>query len=171
MIVLLRLLKAIFLAPFRRRIDVLGEAVIAMRVWPNDLDLNMHMNSGRYLSMNDIGRVEMLARLGVLRKAGRRGWRPVAGGVMIRYRRSLLLFQRFTVRSRVLCWDEKWFYFSHVIERGGELMTQAYTRTLLLGPHGKVRPDDVLDLLGRRGMPSPPMPEVIARWIEAEAEA
>ena len=169
MIVLLRLLKAILLSRFRKRIDVFEPAVIAMRVWPNDLDLNMHMNSGRYLSMNDIGRVEMLARLGIFHKAWRRGWRPVAGGVMIRYRRSLLLFQRFTVRSRVLCWDDKWFYFEHVIEHAGELMTQAYTRTLLIGPNGKVPPDDVLDLLGRRGTPSPPMPPVIARWNEAEA--
>lgn len=171
-VVLFRLLlHAFVLSRFRRRIDLLDTAVITMRVWPNDLDLNMHMNSGRYLSMNDIGRIEMLARARVFREAWRRRWRPMAGGVMIRYRRSLLLFQRFSVRSRILCWDEKWFYFEHIIERRGELITLAYTRTLLRGPEANVPPDEVLGLLGKRGFPSPPMPPVIARWNEAESLA
>src|SRR5262249_49967517 len=115
-----------------------------MRVWPNDLDLNVHMNSGRYLSMMDIGRVEILGRL--RRKVCGRGWRPIAAAAPIRYRRSLLLFQRFTVRSRVICWDEKWLYFRHVVERHGELCAIGYVRGLLRGREGNVTPAQILEL-------------------------
>jgi acyl-CoA thioesterase FadM len=140
-----------------------------MRVWPNDLDLNMHVNSGRYLSFMDIGRVEILARMRILRKAIRKGWRPINGGTMITFRRSLLLWEPFKVRTRILCWDEKWFYFEHIIERrNGELAAIANSRALLRGPEGNVTPASLIELAGRGPIASPPMPETIARWHDAE---
>jgi hypothetical protein len=83
MVVLFRLLLALLKSRFRRRLGILDECVIAMRVWPNDLDLNMHMNSGRYLSMMDVGRMEILARTRMLREVLRRGWRPMVGATVL----------------------------------------------------------------------------------------
>jgi acyl-CoA thioesterase FadM len=164
MAVLLRLLFAIFRSRFRRPVGILDDCVIAMRVWPNDLDLNMHITSGRYLSMMDIGRVEILARTRMLRRALKRGWRPIVGATFIRYRKSLLPFERFTVRSHIVCWDEKWLYFEHILERRGEVAAQAYVRGLLRGKTGNVRPRELLELAGKAGMESPPMPEAVAAW-------
>src|SRR5450759_5355160 len=110
-VVLFRLIKTIFLASFKPRTDVLDQALVTMRVWPNDLDLNMHASSGRYVSFMDVGRINLLARMRLLHKAAKLGWRLLAGGSMITYRKSLLPFERFVVKSRVLCWDEKWLYF------------------------------------------------------------
>ena len=160
MVVLLRFLKSLVVSRFQPKLDPFGEAVVRMRVWPNDLDLNMHVNSGRYLSFMDIGRVELIARMRLLRKALRKGWRPINGGTMITFRRSLLPWERFTVRTRILCWDEKWFYFEHVIERA---------RALLRGPEGNVAPALLIGLAGRGEVTSPPMPEHIVRWREAES--
>ena len=168
MVVLLRLVWALIRSRFKPRIDVLDEAAVTMRVWPNDLDLNVHMNSGRYLSMMDIGRVEILGRMRLLRKVFGRGWRPIAAAATIRYRRSLLPFQRFTVRTRVVCWDEKWLYFRHVIECRGEVAAVGYVRGLLRGREGNVAPREVFALAGRPEIPSPPMPPEIAQWIAAE---
>src|ERR1700686_3646273 len=159
MVVLFRFLFAIFKSRFRRRLGVLDDCVIAMRVWPNDLDLNMHMNSGRYLSMMDIGRVEILARARMLRPVLRRRWRPMVGATFIRYRKSLLPFERFTIRSRVVCWDEKWLYFEHILERRAEIASHAYVRGLMRGEGGNVTPRELLELAGKAGMESPPMPE------------
>jgi len=164
MVVLFRFLFAIFRSRFRRRLGILDDCVIAMRVWPNDLDLNMHMNSGRYLSMMDIGRVEILARTRLLRPVLKRGWRPMVGATFIRYRKSLLPFERFTVRSRVACWDEKWLYFEHVLERRGEIASHAYVRGLMRGKRGNVTPRQLLELAGKPEMASPEMPEAIAAW-------
>src|SRR5437762_4709059 len=104
MIVFFRLVWALVRSRFKRKLDLLDESAVTMRVWPNDLDLNVHMNSGRYMSMMDIGRVEILGRARLLRKIFGRGWCPIAAATTIRYRRSLLPFQRFTVRTKVLCW-------------------------------------------------------------------
>ncbi|HEV7919325.1 MAG TPA: acyl-CoA thioesterase [Thermoanaerobaculia bacterium] len=169
MVVLFRLLTAIFLARFKRRIGYLEPAVITMRCWPNDLDLNVHMNSGRYVSMCDIGRVELFARFRIFRTAMRRGWRPLAGGSMIRYRRSLLPFQRFAVSTRILCWDGKWFYFEQKIERRGELCASSHVRMLFRGRSGNIPPADILALGNTPVPPSPPIPPAITRWLEAES--
>jgi len=168
MIVFFRLVWALIRSRFKRRLDILDESAVTMRVWPNDLDLNVHMNSGRYLSMMDIGRVEILGRTRLLRKTFGRGWRPIAAAATIRYRRSLLPFQRFTVRTRVVCWDEKWLYFRHAIEARGELCAVAYVRGLLRGKEGNVSPAQILELAGKPGLQSPPMPADIAKWIAVE---
>ena len=169
MLLLLRFLATVLTSLFKRRIDPLGESVLRFRVWPNDLDLNIHMNSGRYLSFNDIGRVDLLLRMKLFRRVLKRGWRPIAGGAMVRYRRSLLPFERFTLRSRVVCWDEKWFYFEHLIERAdGSLAAMTHVRGLLRGNEGNVAPQELLVLAGK-DTASPAMPEFIAKWNESEA--
>ena len=164
MVVLFRFLFALLTSRFRRRVGILDDCIIAMRVWPNDLDLNMHVNSGRYLSLMDIGRVEILARTRMLRPVIKRGWRPLVGAVFIRYRKSLLPFERFTVRSRIVCWDEKWIYFEHSIERRGEVASHAYVRGLMRGREGNVKPRELLALAGKEEMQSPPMPDPVERW-------
>ncbi|MGZ8867129.1 MAG: acyl-CoA thioesterase, partial [Thermoanaerobaculia bacterium] len=168
-VILLRLLKALLTSALRPAIEPLGTAAIHMRVWPNDLDLNIHVSSGRYLSFMDVGRVELLARMRLFRKVMNQGWRPINGGTMITYRKSLLLWERFTVKTRILCWDEKWFYFEHIIERrNGELAAIANTRGLIRGSDGNVAPAQVIELSGRH-VDSPPIPECIIRWGEAES--
>ena len=37
------------------------------RVLPNDCDMNLHMNNGRYLSFMDLGRVHLMAQSGLLK--------------------------------------------------------------------------------------------------------
>ena len=171
-VVLFRLFKTLFLARFKPKIDVFDQARVSMRVWPNDLDLNMHANSGRYVSFMDIGRIDLLARMRLIRKVTRLGWRPLVGGSMITYRKSLLPFQRFVVKSRILCWDEKWLYFEHIIvNSAGDLAAIANVRGLFRGPDGNVPPQSLLDLAGRAGLASPPIPRFIARWHEAEERA
>jgi acyl-CoA thioesterase FadM len=169
-ILLLRLLLTIAISSLKRRIGPFGTSSVRFRVWPNDLDLNMHMNSGRYVSFMDVGRIDLLVRMRLFRDVMRRGWRPIAGATMIRYRRSLTPFERFTLQSRVVTWDEKWFYFEHIMENSkGEVAAIAYVRGLLRGRDGNVAPRDFIALSAQPDLQSPPIPEAIARWNEAEA--
>lgn len=170
-VVLFRLILTVILDLFKRRIHPLDESVVAMRIWPNDLDLNMHANSGRYISFMDVGRLDLLVRIGML-KVLRLGWRPLAAGAIITYRRSLLPFERFRLRSRLLCWDEKWFYFEHRIEKSdGQLAAIAHVRGLLRGPQSNVSSREFLAVAGFPDLESPPMPDVIVRWRAAEGRA
>ena len=48
------------------RIGMLATETLNMRVWPQDIDFNFHLNNARYLNVMDYGRVRLLARAGLL---------------------------------------------------------------------------------------------------------
>lgn len=166
--VLLRLLYAIFRSYRKQGIGMMDTGVLTTHVWPNDLDLNLHMNSGRYLSMMDIGRIAWLAQARLLDRVLTMKWRPVVGGTMIRYRRSLHLFDALDIRTRLVCWDEKWVYFEHLIEVEGDIFAEGYVKALFRSEDGSVPTGELLAVAGDPDLESPPMPEKIARWCAVE---
>jgi acyl-CoA thioesterase FadM len=167
-VLLFRFLLVMLLSRFRRRIAPLGEARLRFTVLPTDCDLNFHLNAGRYISFMDVARVELLGRMRLFRKVIKAGWRPINGGMIIRYRRSILPFERFDLRSRVIGWDEKWIYFEHILERNGELCAIANARGLFR--HGKrsIPPGEMAEMLGISDPSSPPLPPHVEAWRRAE---
>ena len=91
----LRLFKMALGAPLRPKLGWRDESVLTFRVWPNDLDLNLHMNNARYLAVMDIGRFDLVMRCGLARLVWRRKLKPVVASAMVRFRRSLAPFERF----------------------------------------------------------------------------
>lgn len=107
----LRLLRVLLAARFRERIDILnGESRVGFRVLPNDLDLNMHMNNGRYFTIMDLGRIDLIVRCGLFSIMMNKKWMPVVGTTKMSFFRSLSPFQHYTVRTSLIGWDAKWFY-------------------------------------------------------------
>lgn len=51
-------------AKMGRRLKPLDTSVLKMRTWPGDLDINFHMNNGRYLTLMDLGRFNLTIRSG-----------------------------------------------------------------------------------------------------------
>lgn len=164
---LLRLAAVLVGATRRGSLGLLEESVISLRVWPQDCDTQGHMNNGRYLSIMDLGRSDMAMRTGFLRLWLRRRWRPLVGAQTIRYRRPLMPFDRYTLHTRLVCWDEKWIYFEQRFEKDGELYAIAVVKGLVRGPKGPVAPTEMLRALGVFSK-SPPMPEAYAAWNESE---
>jgi hypothetical protein len=39
----------------KSQVDLLATTRVRLRVWPNDLDFNLHVNNSRYLALADIG--------------------------------------------------------------------------------------------------------------------
>ena len=72
-----------------------------------DLDVNGHMNNGRYLTLMDLGRLDIVVRSGLWRAVLKNGWTPVASTVTIRFSRELPPFQSFRLETRIACWDDK----------------------------------------------------------------
>lgn len=99
-----------------------GAARLTFRVWPHDLDPSMHMNNGRYLTIMDLGRLDVIARSGLLRLALRRGWTPIANTIHIRFQREMRLLNSFDLVTRLVCWDTR-----HVVMEQTFLLTS--------GPH------------------------------------
>lgn len=165
------------------RIGVLEEDVLRLRVWPNDIDFNFHLNNARYLTAMDYGRMHLLARAGLLEHILRSRWQPLVGAVWVTYRRSLPLFARFTLSSRLVCWDQRWFYLEQVFTPEekkaqqpdsadtGEKMSAAigWVKGALRGASGTLDPRRVIERVAP-GVASPPMPETIAAWNELTRE-
>jgi len=103
----LRLLRVLLASRFAALLPMPGGvSVLHFRVMPHDLDLALHMNNGRYLTIMDLGRLDMMARAGLLRAVLKHGWTPIASAIKIRYRRELKLFERFRLETRLLYWDD-----------------------------------------------------------------
>ena len=159
MLLLFRFLLTIVRAHLRRRIGPLDESVVRFTVLPTDCDLNLHLNAGRFVSFMDVARIELIARMRLLLPLLRRGWRPVMGGTTVTYRRSILPFERFTIQSRVVAWDEKWFYVEHVVLRAdGSLSATGLMRTVIRSKSGTIPPREVLQVLGAGDLQSPEVP-------------
>jgi acyl-CoA thioesterase FadM len=168
MLLFFRFLLVVLSGRLRSRIGPLDESRVRFTVLPHDCDLNLHLNAGRFVSFMDVARMDLLARMRILLPLLRRGWRPVMGGCTVRYRRSMLPFERFDIRSRILGWDEKWFYIEHLVERDGALCALGTMRTLIRRKEGNVAPGEVLSLLKRGEISSPALPEFVERWRAAE---
>lgn len=150
---------------------LLDESIVRFRVWPNDLDTNFHMNNGRYLTLMDLGRLDLLLRNGAIRHVMAQKWYPVLASCLIRFRRPLNLFQRFEIRTRIVTWDEKWFYLEQRILRNGDLALHAYLKGVFVARGGGSVPvTRLLDLMGVV-QAAPAMPAGLAAWKEAEAKA
>jgi acyl-CoA thioesterase FadM len=147
------------------KIGVLEEDRVHMRVWPNDIDFNFHLNNSRYLTCMDYGRIHMLAATGILAIAVTRRWTPLVGSIDIVYRRSLPLWTPFTLTSRTLCWDERWVYSEQTIRFREGLASTAWIKSLFQDRGKNVPPQLVVDLV-QPGLTSPPVSESMAIWNE-----
>lgn len=140
---------------------------MTLRVWPGDLDINGHMNNGRYMTITDLALIEYVTRTGFLGMAVRRGWRPVLGGSTIGFRRALKPFRRYTLRFEVLGWDERWSYMRFEFRAAGQRMAIGHAKGAVVGREGIVRSQVTLEAMGV-ATASPPLPPAVRTWIDAE---
>lgn len=150
-----------------KQADPLAPSTLTMRVMPNDLDIYLHVNNGRYLTLMDLGRMHLLAVTRLLKPLHKKRWAPLLGGLKIHFIRSLKIFEKFTQTTQVIYWDEKWIYIEQKIFKGEQLYVIALMKILFIGKEGKVPPQSVLDLVGNPSQ-KPPIPEKVALWIVAE---
>lgn len=120
---LLRVWMQARLAPQRNVRDV---SRIRLRVQPVDLDTNLHMNNGTYLTLQDLGRFDWMLRTGVWKTIRALGWAPVVSRQTITYRKSLAPRDRFELNTRYLGMDDRNFYLEHRFVCNGEIYAQSY---------------------------------------------
>lgn len=161
----LRLIKLLLLLAFVRRRGVFDESRVSFRVWPNDCDLNLHMNNGRYLSFMDLGRVHLLRQVRLLWPLLRARWTPVLSAAEVNFIRPLRPFQKSHVITRVLTWDEKYVYLEQRLESHDELCASATVRGLFLQKGRAVTVEQATRTLGVDVSP-PPMPTLVRHWRE-----
>lgn len=163
-----RLIKVVIAAILGRRIEALGESSITLRVWPNDLDFNLHLNNGRYLTLMDLGRFDLMIRSGMLKTVLGQGWMPVLAAATVRFRRSLDPFQRFRLRTRVLGWDSRNVIMEQVFETlDGHIAARALVRGVFRRKGGTVPTEEIAAAAGWSAQ-SPDLPARVTDWLAAE---
>lgn len=111
-----------------KKTDLLQPCTTTFIVNPFDLDTNFHMNNGRYLSIMDLGRFDMLIKPKVFWKLIFAGYYPVVVSESIRFKKSLSLFQKFTIKTEIESWDDKDFYIKQVFYHKGKITTVGYIK-------------------------------------------
>ncbi len=117
----------------------------SLRVLPNDIDINLHMNNGRYLTICDLNRVDIFARSGLLWTMFRRNWMPVIAEHTMTYKKPLGIFTRYKVKTEVTHWDSKYFYMKHTFDKDGRVMAEGTSKGCVYARGvGVVSPDAAL---------------------------
>ena len=140
------------------------------RVLPHDLDAFGHMNNGRYHQIMDVARVEWMLQTQVAGAIRKNRWSPILGGGVIRYRHSLKLLQVYYVHTRLLGWDQRWFYLEHTfMDSRNRCVAVGITRAGLRNRDQWVHADEVVHSV-QPGARSPALPAHILRWIRLDEE-
>jgi acyl-CoA thioesterase FadM len=152
---------------WRRPLGVLDDSILSFLVLPNDIDVSK-ITDDRYAAIMDLGRVDLALRAGFAGIMIRRKWAPLATFAAIRFRYPLKAFQRYTLRTRIIYWDDDAFCFQQAFERKGRTLATGFVSATLLGPAGPVSPVEIL--AGVHGAPDrPEKPEVVSRLQELDA--
>ena len=141
----------VFLSAKRHQdLSLWDTAVTRFRVTLGDLDTVGHMNNGRYLTLLDLGRTDLMLRSGFWQRVKKRGWFPVVAGLSITYWKDLKLGQQFDIHSRVFGIDDRWFYLEQSFMRGETVHARAVIRGCFVEPGtGRVPADELTALIGQ----------------------
>ena len=162
------LLHLLFLS--RRRPDLGYRDVARTRfiTLPTDLDINRHMNNGVYFSIMDVARFDMLVRNGVWKMMLDKGWYPVVASETITFRKSLGLWDRFTIESRLVGHDDKAVYMEQRFVRpdasgNPDIYATGFIRARFLRRAGGTVPmSEIVEALGVTEAHG--IPEWLERW-------
>lgn len=165
---LLRTLMLLITSRRRPPLSIWGSSSLPLRVLPTDIDIALHVNNGMYFSLMDLGRFDLMVRAGVWDRMRSRGWSPVVNLETITFRKSLQLWQAYTIESKIIGFDEKAIFFEQRMVADGEIYARAYIATRLVSKQGPVSNEEIFAETGQ-----PPadlvLPEFLHAWREENA--
>lgn len=162
-----RLIRVLILSRVRPGLHPLDPSCLHFRAWPFDLDINVHMTNSRYFALMDLARTELILRNGIAKQMFKRKWQPVVAGATMRFKRAIRPFQKFTVETQALYWDDKGFYLEQRFVADGKTLALGIVKAVFVGPGGIVAPQEICRLVGADET-SPIMPDWLASWPDVE---
>lgn len=138
------------------------------RVWLNDIDLNFHMNNGRYLTILDIARTDYLFKTGLYKVMWKRKLAGVTGGVNITFLKELKPLSTYVVETKVIDWDERWFYIQQQFVQDKLIKANAIVKVTFMKGRKLVSPQDIMDMVPHRIITKPETPQFLQEFIDGE---
>ena len=137
--------------------------------WPWDIDLWMELNNGRTLTLYDLGRIPLAHRVGLIAVLKRKHWGLTMAGASVRYRQRVRPFEKVTMHSRALGWDNRFMYLEQSMWKAdGSCANQIVYRSAVTSTNGIVAPDEVFAELNTDEA-KPKLPDWVQAWIDADA--
>jgi acyl-CoA thioesterase FadM len=96
-----------------------------------DADLSVANNSS-FLRLMELGRLDLMARSGFLKHVVRNKWALPLASAHVLFRRPLKRWQRFTLKTRVICWQQEWVFIEHIMESKGKVVGKAIMKSALI---------------------------------------
>lgn len=168
----LRMLKEVWKCRGAPRLNLLDTHISTHRIWPIDLDPWRELNNGRTLTLYDLGRIPLALRTGLVEVMRREKWGLTVAGNTTRYRRRVRLFDKVTMKTRLLGWDERFVYMSQSMWRDGECTSHMLLRAAIVdagkGRSGIVPPAQMAAMFDLPET-SPPLPAWVDAWRAGDA--
>lgn len=147
--------------------DLFDTHVLPMRCLPWDLDGFLEMNNGRILTLYDLGRYALSVRTGLGAVLQAKRWGLVVAGSSVRYRKRITGFQCFELRTRLVGWDELFFYIEQGMWQGETCCNHALLRTGVTKA-GRLHPTEEVATAMAVDPVSPPLPQWVRAWAQAD---
>lgn len=144
-------------------------SVLRFRVWPTDLDVLRHMNNGIYLTILDLGRVDLLSRTGTWKRLKQMGIYPVVAAQTITYRKSLNPRMRFAVETKLAGADARSVYVEQRFTVDGEVYARAWVRIRFLYEAGGPVAQEQLSRAFGFDLDTMPAAVEMTQWADAVA--
>lgn len=168
-----RLLKLLIGFAFARpKMGVMDMSRLRFQVWISDHDMFGHMNNSRYVSLMDLGMIDIFLRGRMLNDLRREGLRTLIMGKRIAFYKPLSFPTRYILQSRIACWSDYHIVFEHDFMVGDTVHARGHSIGRLAGAKGD-RPT-VAEVITRCGWDVPlesPEPTGNQRSILMRAEA
>jgi acyl-CoA thioesterase FadM len=159
-----RLLWLMLRVGHRPRLGLHDVGRLRMRVVLRDIDQAWHVNNGVYLTMMDLGRVDLMTRAGVWKPMLAAGYYPVVAAQTITYRKSLKLRQKFDLETRLIGYADKALFIEQRFVVGGEIYARAYVKSRFLKRSGGTVSIEELSVVAGEDLSAMPVEDGIRRW-------
>lgn len=143
---------------------------------PTDLDANLHMTNGRYLSIADLGRIDLAMRSGLWRTVLRNKWSPIVTTATTIFRRELRFWQRFRLTTEIAFWNDRIQVMRHTFRfhgggRDGEVAAITLAAAAFYDRNAKafVPMEALLAAVGSDDVSPDPTPEITAFVAQIDA--
>lgn len=135
----------------------------------NDIDNFLEMNNGRIFTLFDLGRMDFAIRTGLGAKLLQKRWGLVVAGSTIQYRKRIRLFDKVTIKTRLIGIEERWIYIEQTMWVKGQCTSHALLRTGVTNiVTGKViLTADVMQAMNL-GNIKIPLPDWVQAWANAD---
>ena len=164
---LLRLIRVVAKSQFQEKLSFDNDYTdsVSLIVLPQDIDPFMELNNGRYVTLLDLGRFSLGARVNMASFLKKNKWSLTIVGTYNEYRYRLRLFQRFILKTKIIGYDEKWFYFFQKVERQGKTHMASVVKFAYTSKKGLVLPKEVITAMGIKYDP-----DSLPSWIKELTE-